>query len=342
MKLGITGPPLSGKTSLFTLMIGEAPGADAQAGRTVTKIVRVPDPRLEKLRDVFKPKSYKPATVQLTDYGMAVSHDQRIGEERTAEALIVCLPAFEGKDPAAAAADIDAEWTLLDMQTAERRVEKIDARLKRPIPAKEKDELAKEREFMARVLAWVSDEKPLRDMELEPRELERIKPYGMFTLKPRLLIVNVDEGALPYPASGKAEPPLEEALVVAASLEAELALMDPDERESFAGEYGITELCRDRLIKAANELLDQRAFFTSGEDEVRAWPIQCGATAWEAAGAIHSDIQRGFIRAEVTAYDDFIACGATMKGVKAEKKLRLEGKDYVVQDADMIEFRFNV
>lgn len=339
MKMGIVGRPQSGKTTAFAALTGEAPGADAQAGRTVTKVVRVPDRRLEKLRDIFKPKSFKPATFEATDFGQGVSAEARMAMERESDAFIVVLDAMSpGAKPEKVLADMTADWFLADLQVAEKRVEKLRVQVKKPTPAKQKEEDEAELAVLERCAAALAKEEPLERLALEAKDLARVKHFGFFTLKPCVIVHNVSEKALPYPpaAAGKAAP-----ILVCAKLEAELAEMPPDERAVFMGDYGIAEVARDRLIHRAFEVLGLHSFFTAGEDEVRAWTIPLGTKAPDAAGAIHTDIQRGFIRAEVVAFQDFDAAGG-MKQAKAANKVRLEGKDYVVKDADIIEFRFSV
>jgi hypothetical protein len=335
MKLGIVGLPQAGKTSIFTALTGEAPGADAAAGRSVTKIVRVPDKRLERLRDVFKPKSFKPATFEATDFGAGVSREARLALERESDAMMVVLNAY-ATNPQKQLGELETEWMLSDQQIAEKRVEKLKVQVKKPTPKEEKERDQLELAILERCVAALAKEQPLRAVTLEEKERAAIKHYGFFTLKPMLLVENIAETAIGKPGA------VAGSSVVAGKLEADLAQMPADERATFLAEYGITEPARERLIHAAYRLLGLHAFFTSGEDEVRAWTIPVATKAPQAAGAIHSDIERGFIRAEVVHFDDFEAAGSTMKAAKAANKVRLEGKDYVVKDGDMIEFRFSV
>ncbi len=337
MKLGIVGLPQSGKTAIFTALTGEEPGADAAAGRSVTKIVRVPDRRLERLRDVFKPRSFKPATFEATDFGASVSRESRLAAERESDAMLAVLNAFSA-DAKKQFENLELEWTLSDLGIADKRVDKLRVQVKKPTPKEEKERDVFELAVMERALETLKQEKPLRALALEPRERAAIKHYNFFTLKPALYVANSGESALGKPAPAG----VPAGVVVAGKLEAELSLMTPEERATFLADYGISEPARDRLLHAAYRLLGLHAFFTTGEDEVRAWTIPLGAKAPQAAGAVHSDIERGFIRAEVVHFDDFEAAGSTMKAAKAANKVRLEGKDYVVKDGDMIEFRFSV
>ena len=336
MKLGIVGLPQSGKTSIFTALTGEEPGADAAAGRSVTKVVRVPDRRLERLRDIFKPKSFKPATFEVTDFGAGVSRESRLALERESDAMLVILNAISA-DPAKQWGDFETEWALADLSIAEKRHDKLKVQVKKATPKEEKEKDLYELSVIEKVHAALAAEKALRTIGLEEKEKAAIKHFNFFTLKPFLTVETISESAL-----AGYEPKLPGSLVVAGKLEGELALLPPDERASFLADYGITEPAREKLIHGAYRLLGLHAFFTSGEDEVRAWPIPVGTLAPRAAGAIHSDIERGFIRAEVVSFADFEACGGTMKAAKAANKVRLEGKEYVVRDGDMIEFRFSV
>ncbi len=335
MKLGVVGPAQAGKTTLFTVLSGEAPGPDALAGRTVSKMVQVPDPRMERLREVFKPRSFKPAAFQALDFGTAVSAAAREGEERTVDAFVVVLPLFAGADPETSLAELDIEWTLLDLGIVEKRIERLEKQLKKPTPSRDRD--AKELELMRRLAAALAEERPLRALDLEPAELALLRPYGFHTLKPRLIVHNVGEDAVQHGADERPD-----VVTVCGALEAELAQLDAADRQEMLEGFGIEEPARPRLIRAAFSLLGLISFFTVGPDEVRAWTIPAGTTAPFAAGAIHSDLQRGFIRAEVTAYDDFIASGASLKAAKAANRTRLEGKDYVVEDGDILEIRFSV
>jgi ribosome-binding ATPase len=336
MKLGIVGLPQSGKTSIFTALTGKPPGADAAAGRSVTEIIRVPDKRLERLREVFKPKSFKPATFEATDFGAGVSREARLAAERESDAMLVVLNAFSA-DPKKQLGDLEADWLLSDLAQVEKRVEKLRVLVKKPTPKEEKERDVLELSILERALGGLQKETPLRTMPFEPKERAAIKHFGLFTLKPMLLIENYPETQL-----GSYKPKVEGSFAVAGKLEAELACMDAAERAGFLADYGIAEPARERLLHAAYRLLGLHAFFTSGEDEVRAWTIPVGSKAPQAAGAIHTDFERGFIRAEVVHFDDFEASGSTMKGAKAKNLVRLEGKDYVVRDGDMIEFRFSV
>lgn len=249
--------------------------------------------------------------------------------------MLVILNAYS-VDPRKQLGDLETEWMLSDQGQVEKRAEKLRVQVKKPTPKEEKEKDTLELAAVEKALAALQKETPLRQVSFEEKERAAIKHFGLFTLKPMLLVENISESAI-----GKYKQAIEGSFVVAGKLEGELACMDPEERATFLAEYGIAEPARERLIHAAYKLLGLHAFFTSGEDEVRAWTIPVGTKAPLAAGAIHSDIERGFIRAEVVAYDDFVRLGSEAKCREAGK-LRLEGKDYVVRDGDVIHFRFNV
>ena len=196
-------------------------------------------------------------------------------------------------------------------------------------------------DLMKRFQAAVDELQPLSSVAANPEEAKLVRSFGFLTLKPMVIVVNVDEDCIGQAVSLDAAGLGGDVLSLCVSVEAELAALDADERQAFLEDMGITEIARDRLIRQCYDTLKLRSFLTAGEDEVRAWTIPAGCHAVEAAGEIHSDIQRGFIRAETVHYDDLMAAG-DMKGAKAAGKVRLEGKTYEVLDGDIINFRFNV
>lgn len=334
MKLGIVGPTQAGKTTVLSVLAQQPVPDDALAGKAVTKMVSVPDARLEQLREVYQPKSFKPAVFTVVDFGVGVSRAARVAEERAADAFLVVVPAFDGADPVETMADLDVEWVLEDLQTVERRIDKIKAQVKKPVPTRERD-LA-ELPLFERCATHLSNGAVLRDLDCSADELASLRHYSFFTLKPRLVVVNLGEDDLPY------SPRTDGFVPLCAPLEAELSTLAGEDRLELQAAYGIEVPARDRLVQRAYDLLGLRSFFTVGPDEVRAWTIEDGTCALEAAGVIHSDLQRGFIRAETVSYADFVEHASDMKRVKAAGRARLEGKTYVVQDGDMMDIRFNV
>jgi hypothetical protein len=245
---------------------------------------------------------------------------------------------YEIIDPKRDVEILDGEFLLTDLVTVETRIEKLDAELRRKGRTAEKvvtDEL----EVMVRLKAQLEAEQPLRDLGLSEAEIKPLRGYGFLTLKPVLIVVNTDEknpnATLDYPHQHS------KVVTIQGKIEAELAQLDPDDAQVFMEEYGITELSAAKVIRLSYELLAIQSFFTVGEDEVRAWSVSIGATAPEAAGVIHTDLQKGFIRAEVMPHDDLIAAGSEA-ALKQQGKLRLEGKEYVVKDGDIVHIRFNV
>ncbi|MDP3936755.1 MAG: DUF933 domain-containing protein [Deltaproteobacteria bacterium] len=343
MKVGLIGLPFSGKTTLFRALTGF--GADAPAADV--GVVKVPDARVAHLTEIFKPKKTTFAEITFSDL-LAASHGgkafdaQVIAAMKAMDALVIVVDGREGEDDAArddrarrALDDMIVELVLSDLAIAEKRVERLK---------KEKTTEA-DRRVIEKALATLSEEKPLRGEAFDRDELRALSGYQFLTQKPTLVVVNTREGD-----PGKAFPRTEESagklsmpvIPLCAALEQEISTLPPEERGDFLKEMGLAEAAQDRLVRAVYEHLNLISFLTVGEDEVRAWTITRGTTAQKAGGKVHSDIERGFIRAEVAAYDDFVAGGSSMAGAKKAGRLRLEGKEYVIQDGDIAHFRFNV
>ncbi len=357
MKLGIVGLPNSGKTSIFNALTGSTlpTGAGISGQFEVhTAVVNVPDPRVDKLSAMYKPKKTIYAQVTYVDIGgleKGVGEGGLKGQFRNELAQLdgfvhvvrgfkdenVPHP-YETVDPQRDVESLDGEFLLTDLVTVESRLERLDVELKRKGRTADKAVLD-EQEMMLRLKAHLEEEKPLRDMGLSDEEMKPYRGYGFLTLKPVLIVVNTDENtddvSLEYPHDWS------RVVSLKGKIEAELSQLDPEDAAIFMEEYGITELSAAKVIRLSYELMAIQSFFTVGEDEVRAWSVNIGATAPEAAGVIHSDLQKGFIRAEVMAYDDLIA-GGSEAALKATGKLRLEGKDYVVKNGDIVHIRFNV
>ena len=362
MRLGIIGLPNSGKTTIFNALTGsDYPTEPFSSGQLEvhTAIVNVPDARVDRLSEVFKPKKTTYATVQYTDIG---GLDKGIGEGglsgpmrnelQQVDGFLHVVRAFSDEavphpydtiDPRRDLEIIDGEFLLLDLIAVENRLARLDEERKKG-KVENKQQNAAETELMERLHAHLSAERPLRDLaDLTPAELKSLRGYGLLTLKPVLVGFNTGEasddptGALAYDHRKTLT------IALQGRLEAEIAqLGDSEDVAMFLEEYGIDEPSRDRVIHLSYTLLDILSFLTHGEDEVRAWPLRRGGSAVDAAGTIHSDLARGFIRAEVIAYDDFIEAGANLVEVKARGKMRLEGRDYEVHDGDMIVVRFAI
>jgi len=355
VKIALVGLPGGGKTSLHNAVSGQQadllPGAPGSAPRVA--VVAVRDRRLEWLRDHFEPEKYTPATLTVEDHpgipprsAKADRRGELFAHMRNADGLAVVLRAFRTDryayddpepDPARDLELVALEFASADLEICERRLERLEQEWKKPA---ERDRVERERGVVRRLAQVLQDGGGAHAAEVRPDEENLIKGFQLLTRKPTVLVVNLAEGA----TAGELEAgPLHvcHRFDACVKLEADLAALEGCELEMFAAEYGITEPLRDRFNLACYRGLGLQSFFTVGEDEVRAWTIHEGDDAVTAAGKIHSDLARGFIRAEVTPYDDLLEHG-TMKEAKAKGKQRLEGKDYVVADGDILNIRFSV
>ena len=335
MKTAIIGMPGSGKTDLFAALAGEKA---ATAGNRA--MVKVPEPRLDPLISLYSPRKVTYSEIEILDLPGAGSKglgERLLAEIRPADCLLAVLDAFSGMDePETQHASMQADLLVSDLAVVEKRIERLAADKKKNAPGYN----PREAELLQRVMAALESETPLRaDPELV--QAPELKGYCFLSAKPVLWAWNLAESKLDtftLPQAG----PGEAHLPVSARLERELAeIEDPEERGMFLTDLGLTESALDRIVAKTYELLGLISFLTAGEKEVRAWPVRRGSSAPEAAGVIHSDFQKGFIRAEVLGYEDFLKAG-DMKKAKELGLTRLEGKEYVVKDGDIIEFRFNV
>jgi ribosome-binding ATPase len=321
--IGLVGVPFSGKSTLFTALTR----AGSHGGQSNVAVVSVPDPRLAVLAEMERSKKTVHAQVRFLDVPGGISSAQGLATLRGSDALAVVLRCF-GTDrrPAAELDDVRGELLLADLGVIENALDKATKRAKgRPGP-----EVA----ALQRAKDALDAETPLRGAALSDDERDHLKAIAPLTLKPEVVIANLEEGE-------DVPPELHDAVGVFASIEAETAEMDAAEARELLEEFGVEEPGLDRVIAAGYGALDLITFLTTGEDETRAWEVRRGATAPEAAGAIHTDLQRGFIRAEVISYDELVAAGS-MDVAKAAGKLRVEGKDYVVQEGDVLHVRFAV
>ena len=353
MKVAIVGFPYSGKTTLFTAISG-VPRDHVRAAEEVLASVKVPEPRLDWLEEIYKPKKRTEALMDFLDLpGSTDGETQHAGLSRhmptlrQADALLAVLRGFKSDsvtahrnriDPAGDLTEIREEMLLTDMLICDSRIEKLEASI--PKANKDRDKLKHELAVLQRCREALRDEKPLTTV-VQPGEEDRmLKSFGFLTQKPLIAAINVNEekaGAAP-PFT---DPHAFATIAVCATIEAEIIQIEPPDRPEFMAGYGISALARDRIIRACYDALNMIAFLTCGEDEVRAWPIPRGATAVEAAGKIHSDLARGFIKAETIHYEELRAAGS-MREAKAHNKMRMESKGYVVQDGDIMNIKFNV
>lgn len=355
MQLGILGLPKSGKTTLFNTLTASQQATDkfSTSAQTNVGTAAVHDARLEQLRDLFKPKRYVPATVQYMDIpGIKrgeTAESLDLVKLKTVDALVHVVRAFddpellhpEGSvDPARDVANFDLELILADHDLVERRLERLEKATKRGLNPEEQ----RERALLAEViLPALESEKPLREVTLDAEDERRLRGFQLLSAKPMLLVINSgeDRAAADVASFGIEVRPQVHAVVVSAPIEQEISRLPPDEQREFLSDLGLTEPSLYRVTRASYELLGLISFFTVGEDEVRAWTIRRGTPARGAAGAIHSDIERGFIRAEISRWDDLLRLKTTA-ACREAALLRLEGKEYVMQDGDVANFRFNV
>ncbi len=321
--IGLVGVPFSGRSTLFTALTR----AGSHGGQANVAVVAVPDPRLAVLTEMERSKKTVPAQVRFVDVPGGVSSAQGLAKLREADALAVILRCF-GADrrPAQELAEVRGELLLADLAVVESALEKATKRAKgRPGP---------EVGALQRAKDALDAERPLRDGGLDEQELGHLRGIASLTQKPEVVIANLEEGE---------EPPAElgDAVAVYASIEAETTEMKPEEARALLEEFGVSEPGLESVIAAGYGALDLITFLTTGDDETRAWEVRRGAKAPEAAGVIHTDLERGFIRAEVISYDELVALGS-MDAAKAGGKLRVEGKDYVVQEGDILHVRFAV
>ena len=358
LRAALIGLPSSGKTTLFQLMtsIHEAPRGKGDVNIGISK---VPDERLDRLTAMYNPKKRVPATVEFTDIVAAARGGAQalvdVAGYKNADALVHVVRAFRDPsvahpsgsiDPGRDAQTMEDELILADLGVAERRIERIEKDLKKGKSA----ELEKERDLVQRCKDALEHGTPLRALQLAGDDLKRLRGFQFLSAKPLLLVINVDEHDVAEVGSDVARAAEKagltsflahastRAVALCTKIELEISQLGADDAKAFLGDLGLTESGLDRVIRTSYDLLGYISFFTVGEDECRAWSIARGTNAQFAAGEIHSDIQRGFIRAEVVAYDALIARGS-MHACREHGEVRLEGKDYIVQDGDIINFR---
>jgi hypothetical protein len=360
--IAIIGLPNSSKTTVFNALTrGRYDTTAFSSGQCEvhTATVDVPDGRVERLETMFRPRKTTYAKVTYADIaGLArgVSRGGLSGPLLNAisqsDALLQVVRAFQDPgvpheeghvDPMRDVGLVDTELLLSDLIVVERRIERLQAGLNKGSDRQAKAASELELSLLLRLLEALNYEAPLRDMDLAPAELKMLRNFGLLTLKPMLIVLNVGDDS-PEKAIVALSNYRHRHTTIAflqGRIEMELAQMPPEEAAEFLAAYGIEEPGLNRVIDLSYTLLGLQSFFTVGEDEVRAWTVPVGATAVEAAGAIHSDLARGFIRAEVIAYDALVQAGS-LAGARQRGLLRLEGKEYIVQNGDILSIRFNV
>jgi GTP-binding protein YchF len=357
MELGIIGLPQSGKTTLFNaLTCGDVPtGISGGRVEVHTAVIDVPDERVEKLVALFKAKKTVHAKVTYADIAGLEGKSSEAGISgpllntlAQMDGFIHVVRQFENPivphmdgtiDPLRDLANMEAEFILNDLILVERKLQRLSDEQKRGGIGRDKAQIEREIVLFERINELLNQEIPLRNETFTEEEEKMMSSYGFLSRKPQVVVVNQSENQEPI----EVETPYANTTVVCipAKLEMDIAQLPPDEAMIFLEEYGIQEPSLNRFIRLSYDLLGLQSFFTAGEKEVHAWTVNRGATAPEAAGVIHSDMEKGFIRAEVVSYDDLITLGGFAEA-RNQGKLRLEGKKYIVQDGDVIEIRFNL
>ena len=355
MRLGIIGLPQSGKTTLFNALTRATQPTGATGKIEIhTAVVDVPDHRVEKLSEMFKPKKTIFAKVTYVDIagldgsaGKAGISGALLNQLAQMDGFIQVVRVFEDEnvahvhnsiDPQRDILNMESEFVLNDLIQVERKLERLQEEKKKGA-GREKGLIEREQVLFDRLHEALSKEIPLRDIDIDSEEDKLLSGFGFLSRKPMLIVLNLSEGQ----AAPHIDYPHQHSMVTAlqGKLEMDIAQLPPEEAELFLAEYGIEEPSLHRMIRLSYDLLGLQSFFTAGEDECRAWTVHKGATAPEAAGEIHTDLQKGFIRAEVVAYDDLMALGS-MHEAKTHGKLRVEGKEYIVKDGDVVNILFNV
>jgi len=356
MRLGIIGLPQTGKTTLFNALTrGSQPTGPASGKIEMhTAVVDVPDPRVDQLSKMFNPKKTVYTKVTYVDIagldgsaGKSGISGALLNQLSQMDGFIHVVRAFEDEnvphvqetiDPQRDIQAMDTELVLNDLIAVERKLERLVEEKKKGVG---RDKTIVEREFVlfTRFQETLANEIPLRDIEISVEENRLLAGFGFLSQKPMLIVLNLSEGQkAPEITSSHKDTKV---VALQGKLEADIAQLAPEEAALFLAEYNIEEPSLNRMIRFSYDLLGLQSFFTAGADECRAWTVHRGATAPEAAGEIHSDLQKGFIRAEVISYTDLMALGGLVEA-KAKGKLRLEGKEYIVQDGDVLNIRFNI
>lgn len=356
MQLGIIGLPQSGKTTLYKALTRADIPTDISSGQMEvhTSVVDVPDPRVDELCEIYHPKKVVRAKVTYADIA---GLDGSAGKNGLSGALSNMLSQMDGflhvvrqfenpsvphqsgsVDPIRDIQTMDTEFVLNDLVMVERRLERLREEHRRGV-TRDRALIQEDIDLFERLQAVLEQELPLRHYAFTPEEDKLLSSFQFLSRKPQIIVFNQseDQSALEY----KSPHPHTTAVSLPAKLEMDIAALDPEDAAVFMAEYGITEPSLSRLIRLSYDLLGVHSFFTAGDKEVHAWTLRKGSNAREAAGVIHSDMEKGFIRAEIISFADMITYGGTAEA-RAKWRLRVEGKNYIIQDGDIVEIRFNI
>jgi len=339
MKIGIVGYQGSGKSTLFSWLT-EVAADPALAHATQSAMATIPDSRVAELCEIYKPKKITQAALEIVDTpGLSRTHEgsaQKLAAIREAGALVMVVAAFGGNDPAADLQNFDDDLLIADLDIVSGRVERLKDQLRKPRANKEKDQ--EELDFLTPVLAELEAGRSLVNFPMSAEQRKAIKSFQLFSDKPRLVIVNTADDDAKLDKYQSLAPAGGELFSFSVSLQMDLAAMNPEEREEFCREMQVQPVDKDHVIRRTMHASGQMIFFTAGEKEVRTWLIRQGGTAVEAAGGIHTDLARGFIRAETMSVADIVRLGSERE-IKAAGLVRQEPKDYVIQDGDIINIK---
>jgi ribosome-binding ATPase len=344
MKIGLVGYQGSGKSTLFEWLTGVAADpAQTHAGQSA--MAALPDARIDRLAEIYKAKKISRAAMEIVDTpGLSRTHEgnaQRLNVIRDTGCMVLVVAGFSNADPAADMRAFDEDLMLADMELLAGRIERVEETLKKPIPRQEHLQLDHELATLREVLAAIESGRPLRQSHMTEEQQRATRAFRLFSEKPRLVFVNTaDDEPKPerFTALSTDEVPV---LAAPVGIELELSRLRPEERREFEQEMGVGGADRDAILRKLLEASGQITFYTGGDREVRTWILPLGGTALEAAGNIHSDLARGFIRAEVCRADDLLRLGSERE-VKAHNLMRQEPKDYVVRQDDVLLIRFSV
>ncbi len=343
MRIGLVGYRGSGKSTLFEWLTGcDADPSLSHTGQSAQATIA--EPRLEPLQRIYQAKKASPPSLEIVDTpGLERTHEgnaARLAAIREADCLVLVVGAFDGSDPLRDYRSFEEDLLLADMEIVSGRIQRVEAALTKPLPRSEREQLVEEHAALQSVLEAMEAGNPLRQAEMTAQQRRATRSFRLLTEKPRMVVLNTSDTSEVPEAFASAVPPHLPVVAVPVALERELDELEPEERRQFEESYHLERVGHDQVLRMLMDAAGQIVFFTASSKEVRCWLIPKGATALEAAGLIHSDMARGFIRAEVMNVNDLIRLGSHRE-VKAQHLLRQEPKDYVVQNGDILLIRFS-